>query len=86
MKEFGAKWLVDMASYISNNPSFIVNGFIRFGITGALDGVVDDSSEPEQEDKQFDSNDEVSECDESNEDVSFSEYEEQSSSVYDDQD
>ena len=37
LKEIGAKWLVDMASYISDNPQFIVNGFIRAGITGALD-------------------------------------------------
>ena len=37
LKEIGAKWLVDMASYISRNPQFIVNGFIRSGITGALD-------------------------------------------------
>ena len=37
-----AKWLVDMAKYISDNPQFIVNGFIRSGITGALDGVVQD--------------------------------------------
>ncbi len=38
LKEVGAKWLVDMATYISDNPQMIVNGFIRFGITGALDG------------------------------------------------
>ena len=37
LKEIGAKWLVDMASYISDNPQFIVNGFMRAGITGALD-------------------------------------------------
>lgn len=37
LKEIGAKWLVEMASYISCNPQFIVNGFIRAGITGALD-------------------------------------------------
>ena len=33
LKEIGAKWLVDMASYISDNPQFIVNGFRRAGIT-----------------------------------------------------
>ena len=38
LKEIGAKWLVDMAMYIGNNPQFIVNGFVRSGITGALDG------------------------------------------------
>jgi len=38
MKEIGAKWLVDMADYISNNPNFIVNGFLHAGIYQALDG------------------------------------------------
>jgi len=38
MKEIGAQWLVDMAEYISGNPQFIVNGFLRYGITAALDG------------------------------------------------
>ena len=33
MKEIGSKWLVDAADYISNNPQFIVNGFVRAGIT-----------------------------------------------------
>ena len=37
MKEIGAKWLVEMADHISNNPQFIVNGFLRSGITGAVD-------------------------------------------------
>lgn len=38
MKELGAKWLVDMADYISNNPQMIVNGFIHSEITGSIDG------------------------------------------------
>ena len=38
MKELGAKWLVDMANYISDNPQFIVNGFIHAGIAKALNG------------------------------------------------
>ena len=28
LKELGAKWLVNMAEYITRNPQFIVNGFI----------------------------------------------------------
>ena len=28
LKEIGAQWLVEMAEYISENPQFIVNGFI----------------------------------------------------------
>ena len=29
MKEIGAQWLKNMADYISSNPQFIFNGFIR---------------------------------------------------------
>ena len=38
VKEIGAKWLVDMVKYISDNPQFIVNGFIHAGIAKALNG------------------------------------------------
>ena len=38
MKELSTRWLVEMADYISHNPQFIVNGFMRSGITPALDG------------------------------------------------
>ncbi len=39
LKELGAKWLVETADYIANNPQYIiVNGFMRAGISGALDG------------------------------------------------
>ena len=44
LKELGAKWLVEMSEYISNNPQFITSGFIRSGITDVLDG-----KEPEDE-------------------------------------
>ena len=37
MKQVGAKWLVEMAEYISGNPQFIVNGFIEAGIPSAID-------------------------------------------------
>ena len=51
MKEIGAKWLVDMASYISDNPQFIVNGFIHAGITKALNGKdITDTSSSDPED------------------------------------
>lgn len=39
LKELGAQWLVQMAEYISDNPQMIVNGFVRAGISAALDGV-----------------------------------------------
>ena len=36
------QWLVKMYDYISNNPDFIVNGFLHSGISKALDGITDD--------------------------------------------
>ena len=53
MKKISAKWLVDMAEYLSDNPQIIVNGFIRSGIPGALDGLQEDTdsgNESSQED------------------------------------
>ena len=38
VKEMTAKWLVDMAKYISDNPHITVSGFLCSGIPGALDG------------------------------------------------
>ena len=38
LKELGAKWLVQMADYFTDNPQIIVNGFVKAGITAALDG------------------------------------------------
>ena len=37
MKKLGAKWLTDMAEYLSANTQFVVNRFICSGITHALD-------------------------------------------------
>ena len=37
LKELGAKWLVQMAEYFADNPQIVINGFIRAGITSALD-------------------------------------------------
>ena len=39
LKELGAKWLVDMFKHIADNPQIIVNGFIKSGISAALDGM-----------------------------------------------
>ncbi len=47
LKEIGVQWLVGMAEYVSNNPQFIVNGFVRSGITSAIDDVNEDSSDDE---------------------------------------
>ncbi len=61
LKEIGAKWLVDMAAYISDNPQTIVNGFIHSGITGALDGLeMDNTAEPDN-DQGTDSDDDFDE-------------------------
>ena len=37
LKVLGAKWLVKMSDYISENPHIIVKGFFRSGIAEALD-------------------------------------------------
>ena len=42
MKEITGQWLVKMYDYISNNPDFIVNGFLYSGISKALDDITDD--------------------------------------------
>ena len=63
MKEMGAKWLVDMASYISDNPQLVVNGFIHSGIAGALDGWEGDEMDGLGSDEQeLNSEDEFDEC------------------------
>ena len=50
LKEVGAKWLVEMAEYLSDNPQFVVNGFIRSGITGALDRAMEEEEEDDEPD------------------------------------
>lgn len=50
IKNIGAKWIAEMAEYISNNPQFIVNGFNRSGITGAVDGTMEESDEDSEDD------------------------------------
>ena len=47
LKEVGARWLVQMVEYISNNPQFIVNGFVSFRISSAINGVVEMGAESE---------------------------------------
>ena len=53
LKEIGAG-LVEMSEHISNNPMFIVNGSIRAGITKAIDGIIEDSSNSEDDDASID--------------------------------
>ena len=37
--------MVEMAEYVVNNPQIIVNGFVKAGIAGALDGHVNEQEE-----------------------------------------
>ena len=37
MKEVGAMWLVRMVEYINENPEFIVNGFVKSGMSEVRD-------------------------------------------------
>ena len=41
VRELSARWLVEMAGYISDIPQFIVNGFIRAEIFESLEGCED---------------------------------------------
>ena len=52
VKEKSARWLVELADYMAANPQIIVNGFMRTGITGALDGIQDDDSMDTNEDSE----------------------------------
>ena len=53
MKELGAKWMVEMSEYFAANPQIIVNGFVKAGITGALDRV--NASEDQEEEDNMES-------------------------------
>ena len=44
-----------MASYVSENPQFIVNGFIHSGITGALDALETDDMDKLEDEQEIDS-------------------------------
>ena len=64
LKELGVKWLIKMAEYLADNPQFIVNGFRRAGILGALDGIDESDEQSEGHGSDEDSETEI----ESNED------------------
>ena len=49
LKELGACWMVEMAEYFRENPQIVVNGFIKAGIAGALDGLIDCTMEEANE-------------------------------------
>ena len=62
LKELGASWMVEMAKYFGENPQIVVNGFIKPGIPGALDGHIDCTKEEanvredESNSEEYDSN------------------------------
>ena len=55
LKELGAKWMVEMAEYFADNPQIVVNGFMRTGIAGALDGHQDEQEGQESEENETES-------------------------------
>ena len=62
LKVLGAQWLTEMKDYISNNPQFIANGFVKVGITEALDNQEqaedhEQENEPDYETDSCDGND-----------------------------
>ena len=61
-----------MVENITDNPQFIINGFIRSGITSAIDGVVDVGSANEDSGTEEDVNSADSEdCEESDEETAL---------------
>lgn len=65
LKELMAQWLVDMADYFAINPMIIVNGFVKAGITGALDGDIEKDEEDEEEEDDTEDDFDVSSNEES---------------------
>ena len=61
LKVLGAQWLTEMKDYISNNPQYIVNGFVKAGTTGALDN----QEQAEDHDQENEPDYETDSCDDS---------------------
>ena len=60
VKEVEAKWMVEMFEYFQNNPQIIVNGFLRSGISAALDNESIENEEEGGDDSEKSSGDESS--------------------------
>ena len=84
MKNIGAKWLVETAKYISDNPQFIVNGFAQAGICRALDGQTSDD-ELDELLYEMDSRSEVSTTTDGHEEVEYTDNVESTSQCTHDQ-
>ena len=65
LKYCGARWLVEAAEYISKNHQIIVKGFIKAGITTALDGIRESSTDESDGDlrNSFDESLNTDDCD-----------------------
>ena len=61
MKDVVALWLVELYEHMSDNPGIIVNGFMKSGMSKAMDGVIDSGLElqklHEESDSDMDDND-----------------------------
>ena len=57
IEELDAKWLTEMAEFIANDPSKMVNGFIQEGIIEALYTKLDDGSETDEQGEEYSSDD-----------------------------
>ena len=69
MKELGAKWLVNTAQYISDNPQIIVNSFYALeSLHGALGRQETHTVDESRDDQELDSDDCVYDSDDSEED------------------
>ena len=70
LKVLGANWMAEVAQYFTDNPQTMVNGFIKAGITGALDGQLDIQDEPENDNTdEIDSNENESDQDDMGDEV-----------------
>ena len=45
-------WMVEMSEYFAANPQIIVNGFVKAGITGALDREKASEDQEEEDNKE----------------------------------
>ena len=68
MKELSAKWLVNAAQYINDNPQITVNGFLHSEITGALDEQETHTVDESRDDQELDSYECIYDSDDSEED------------------
>lgn len=62
MKEVGAPWLVELYEYMSANPDIIVNGFVKSGMSKAMDRIIMPNSDEDLELQESELESDVDEC------------------------